>query len=96
MIRYKFLSDPNRKWCFMDLVTNHQTGKLRETALFSVVGKITLTWAMVYSTLHEKFNFELWSAYGVLVIGHEIWKANQNQAQQKLDREATSADKPTI
>jgi len=85
----RFLTDPNRKWCFMDLVTNHQTGKLRETALFSVVCKTAMTIAFLYQVFKEgaTFNEGLWMIYGGYLIAHEVYKAKQNQDQQKLDKE---------
>lgn len=71
----------------MDLVTDHQTGKLRETALWSNLGKATLTWALVYETLHSGLTEWLVFAYGGIVILHEASARYFNQRQQTLDKD---------
>jgi hypothetical protein len=85
-----------RKWCVMDLVVSHQTGKLRETAVWSNIGKLAMTWAFVYTVYQGKAAFSegLWLAYGMLVIGHEVVKAKQNQDQQRLDKENATITHP--
>lgn len=76
-----------RKWCVMDLVTDHQTGKLRETAVWSNVGKGTLTWAVVYQTLHNGLTEWLVLAFGGIVVLHESATRLLNQRQQNMDKE---------
>ena len=78
-----------RKWCVMDLVVDHKTGKLRETAVWSNVGKAAMTWAFVYTVLQQKANFNetLWLAFGSIVILHELGARWFNQKQQSLDKE---------
>jgi len=87
-----FLDYPGRKWCLMDMVTNHQTGKLRETAFFSVLGKFSVLWAYIKYVTAQ--NYETMTAVmaGILIV-HEVVKAYQNQQQQKLDK--TNATQPT-
>lgn len=81
-----------RKWCVMDLVTDHQTGKLRETALWSNIGKGAMTWAFVYTVFYAKggFSESLWLAFGSIVVLHEMGARYFNQKQQALD-----ANKPS-
>ena len=75
-----------RKWCFLDLVTDHQTGKLRETAVWSNVGKCAMTWAFVYTVLRGNGSEWLWAAYGGIVVMHETAARFFNQRQQTLDK----------
>ena len=79
-----------RRWCVMDLVADHQTGKLRETALWSNIGKAAMTWAFVYTVYFAKGGFSelLWVAYGSIVVAHELTSRYFNQKQQLLDKEA--------
>ena len=76
-------------WHFIDLVTNHQTGKLRESAFWVNVGKASMTVGFWYTVFKEgaTFNSELWLIYGGYLLGHEALKAQQNQKQQILDKE---------
>lgn len=79
----------SRKWCLMDLVTDHQTGKLRETAVWSNIGKAAMTWAFVYTVFYAKGTFSelLWVAYGSIVVAHELSARYFNQRQQLLDKD---------
>ena len=78
-----------RKWAIMDLVTNHQTGKIRETAFWSNVCKASMTAGFWYQVFKEggEFNAGLWGIYGGYLIAHEVVKAKQNQDQQRLDKQ---------
>ena len=78
-----------RKWCVMDLVVDHQTGKLRETALWSNIGKAVMTWGFIYTVFYSKGNFSelLWVAYGSIVVIHEATARYLNQKQQVLNKE---------
>lgn len=87
----KWLNDPNRKWCFMDLVTNHQTGKLRETALWTNAFKLAVL--ITYCRFVNATNFETMTfVAGGLLIGHEVIKAKQSQDQQKLEKEVSRVE----
>ena len=77
----------SRRWCFMDLVTDHQTGKLRETALWSNVGKLAMTWAFVFTVWKGGSSEWLWVAYGAIVVLHEASARFYNQRQQQLDKQ---------
>lgn len=78
-----------RRWCLLDLVIDHQTGKLRETAVWSNIGKAVMTWAFIYTVLQQKANFNelLWLAYGSIVVLHEMGARFFNQRQQTLDKQ---------
>lgn len=82
-----WLDNPDRKWCIRDMFVDHQTGRLRETAVWSSVCKICMTWAFVYSVLHEHFNELLWVAYGSIMLGHEAYARYMNQRQHQMDKE---------
>ena len=73
-----------RKWCFMDLVVDHQTGKLRETALWSNAGKAAILWE--YARYVNATNYETFTGVmaGILVI-HETVARFMNQRQQGID-----------
>ena len=79
------------EWHFRDLVTDHQTGKLRETAVWSNVGKAAMTWGFVYTVFYAKgaFSEALWIAYGAIVVAHEMGARYFNQKQQVIDKDKT-------
>lgn len=79
-----------RRWYIMDLVTNHQTGRLRETAFWSNVCKASATWAYLKYVRAENFETMTAVLVGALIV-HEVVKAKQNQDQQKLDKELPNA-----
>lgn len=76
-----------RLWCVMDLVVDHQTGKLRETAVWSNTGKAVMTWAFCYTIWTGHSSEWLWVAYGSIVVLHEATARYFNQRQQVLDKE---------
>jgi drug/metabolite transporter superfamily protein YnfA len=71
----------------MDLVTDATTGRLRESAVWSNVGKLCMTWAFIFTILHDKGSEWLWMAYGGIVVTHELAARFFNQRQQQLDKE---------
>ncbi len=70
-----------------DLVLDHQTGKLRETAVWSNVGKLVLTWAFIHEIWGGHTSEWLWLTYGAIVVLHEASARFFNQRQQKIDKE---------
>ena len=78
-------------WHFRDLVVDHKTGKLRETAVWSNICKASMTWAFIYTVYQSKATFSelLWVAYGSVALGHEAYSRFMNQRQQKMDKETT-------
>ena len=78
-----------RKWCIMDLLTDPQTGKLRETKLWS--NAIKLAVFISYLRYVTATNFETMTAVAAgILIGHELIKTKQNQDQQRLTKEGGS------
>ncbi len=77
------------EWHLRDLVTDHKTGKLRETAVWSNIGKASMTWAFIYTVFYAKGSFSelLWVAYGSIVVAHELTARYFNQKQQVLDKD---------
>lgn len=78
-----------RQWCFRDLVVDHKTGRLRESAVWSVVGKAAMTWAFVHTNWIGKGSEWLWVAYGVIVVGHASVERILNMRQQNMDKGTT-------
>lgn len=60
-------------WQLRDLFVDHATGKVRESKVWSNIGKAAMTWAFVYTIWLAKGNFNetLWLAYGAIMCGHE-------------------------
>ena len=76
-----------RKWCVMDLVCDHTTGKLRETLLWSNLFKASTL--IAYCRFVNADNFEMMTlAAGSLFLAHEGFSRVMNQRQQKIDKEA--------
>ena len=76
-------------WHFMDLVTDERTGRLRETKLWSNIGKAVMTFAFVLVTVRGAGTEWLWLTYGGVVVLHELGARHYNQAQQKINKEPT-------
>lgn len=74
-----------RKWCVMDLVVDHRTGKLRESAVWSNVGKAAMTGAFVYTVASGHGSEWLWIAYGGIVVAHASVERVLGQRQQGID-----------
>ena len=86
----------SRKWCVMDLVVDHRTGKLRESAVWSNVGKASMTWAFVYTVMGGHGSEWLWIAYGGLVVAHASVERVLNQKQQAIDSSAPSTTTTSV
>lgn len=77
---------PTRQWCVMDLVTDHVTGKMRETLLWSNLFKACAL--VAYSRFVSADNFELMTlTAGGIFLAHEGFSRIMNQRQQKLEKE---------
>ena len=74
-------------WHLRDLVTDERTGRLRETKLWSNIGKAAMTFAFILVTVRGAGTEWLWLTYGGVVVLHELGARHYNQAQQKLDKE---------
>lgn len=74
------------KWHYSDLVTDHKSGLLRETSVWSNIGKAAMTVAFLYVVYKGKSSQWLWLAYGGVVVAHESVSRVLNQKQQALDK----------
>jgi hypothetical protein len=74
-------------WHLMDLLTDERTGRLRETKLWSNIGKAAMTFAFAVVTWRGAGTEWLWAMYGGVVVLHELGAKYLNQQQQKLDKE---------
>jgi len=81
-----------RRWCVMDLVTDATTGRLRETAVWSNIGKASMTWAFCYAVAKGAAGEWLWLAYGAIVVVHEASARFFNQRAQQIEQ--TQEKKP--
>ena len=61
-----------RRWCLGDLVADHQTGKLRETLVWSNVGKAIAAWALVHNVLKGTDTESLWLIVLGVLTAHEL------------------------
>lgn len=77
------------QWHWRDLFTDHQTGKLRETAIWSNAGKGAMTIGFLYAVFTGHSSEWLWATYGGVVVLHEVAARVMNQKQQKIDKEPT-------
>lgn len=81
-------------WHLRDLIVDHQTGRLRETALWSNVGKAMMTAAFGWQTYHSSLTEWYVAAYGAAVIFHELAARHYNQKQQLIDKDHPNAEPP--
>ena len=77
-------------WHLRDLFVDHATGRLRESKLWSNVGKAAMTWAFCYAVYKGQNTDWLWTAYGVPVLGHEFVTRMLNQKER-----VPNANQPT-
>lgn len=73
------------KWHWRDLFVDHQTGKLRESALWINIGKAALTFGFLWVVVNGESSDWLWLTYGGVIVGHELGARVMNQKQQKLN-----------
>lgn len=76
-----------RAWHLRDLVTDSKTGRLRETLIWSNIGKAAMTFAFLLATIRGATTEWLWLTYGGVVVLHELGSRHYIQAQQRLDKE---------
>lgn len=81
-----------RKWCLMDLVTDHINGKLRETQVFSIAFKIGALWA--YCRYVTAANYETMTLVaGGIFLAHEGFSRIMNQRVQVQQQAAAVENK---
>ena len=76
-----------RLWHLRDLFTDHQTGKLRETSLWSNIGKFAMTFSFIFLTIKGSLTEWYVAAYGGVVVLHEMGAKYLNQRQQQVDKQ---------
>ena len=74
-----------RRWCFLDLVVDHRSGKLRETAVWSNVGKAAMTVAFLWVVYRGGSSEWLWLTYGGVVVFHETAARVMNRKDREQD-----------
>lgn len=81
------------RWKWSDLVVDHQTGRLRESSVWSNIGKAAMTWGFCYVVWKGRSDEFLWLTYGVVVVGAEIGARLLNQKQQALNESLPKPEK---
>lgn len=77
-----FAEKRKRLWCFMDIVTDHVTGKLRESAMWSNIFKGGVFWA--YLKFVSATNYETMTMVAAgIIIGHDLANRGINLAVNK-------------
>jgi hypothetical protein len=72
-----------RRWSVSDLFTDHVTGKLRETATWSNLGKMAVLYEYLRVTSETNFESTTGVMAGILIF-HELAARYFNQRQQTL------------
>ena len=76
-------------WNIRDLFVDHNTGRLRESKLWSNIGKGAMTVAFVWVIYKGGSSEWLWITYGTIVCGHEIATRFMNQREQTTKEPTT-------
>ena len=71
-----------RRWCFMDLVTDPVSGRLRETAVWSSAGKASLLWGFFWQLHHGGVSEWYAGIFVGAVIFHELGSRLLSNRQQ--------------
>lgn len=71
-------------WHIRDLFTDETGGRLRETKVWSNVGKGVMTWGFVYAILRGGNSEWIWTTYGSIVVLHELGSRYLNQQKDKV------------
>jgi hypothetical protein len=77
----------SRPWKFTDLVCDAKTGRLRETLLWSNVGKAIAAWALVYNVLHQSDTEMLWLIVMGILTAHELLSRYLSQRLPQLPKQ---------
>lgn len=76
-----------KQWHLRDLFTDERSGKLRETKVWSNIGKAAMTVAFVRVTWEGAGTEWLWLTFGGVVVLHELGSKMLNQKQQQIDKD---------
>lgn len=69
----KFVERRARRWCVTDLVTDPYSGKLKETLLWSNLGKLSALVWFSWKCYHDKDSVELWLVVMVVLTAHAMF-----------------------
>ena len=67
-----FVERRGRRWCFTDLITDHKTGKMRETLFWSNIGKAAALGGFAYKVNAGTDTDTLWAIVMGVLTAHEI------------------------
>lgn len=68
-----FVEKRARRWCFLDLVTDSYNGKLKETLLWSNLGKASALVWFSWKCYHDTDSPELWLIVMVVLTAHAMF-----------------------
>ncbi len=77
-------------WHIRDLFVDHNTGRIRESKVWSNVGKAAMTVAFCWVIYKGGSSEWLWITYGTIVCGHEIATRIMNQREHPAPKEPTA------
>lgn len=75
-----------RKWCFMDMVTDAATGRLSESKIWANIGKGVMCWVLIAESIGGNPTEVLLMWFGIIVLGHELgarFLTNKHAAAQQ-------------
>ncbi len=76
-----------RKWSLRDLITDWQTGKLRETLIWSNTGKAAMLYGFMYQLYHDQLTEWYAGIFVGAVIFHELTSRLVSQREHAADQE---------
>lgn len=76
-----------RKWHWRDLFTDHKTGVLVETKLWSNVGKFLMSVAFVIVVWRGASTEYHWAMFGGVVVLHDLGTRYQRYKERQQDKE---------
>jgi len=75
-------------WHWRDLFVDHQTGKLRETLIWSNLGKVGLSIWFGTDIYYRTATTDQAMVFASIVVLHELGSRFFNQRQQVIDKDA--------
>ena len=84
------------QWHLRDLFTDHKTGKLRETLLWSNIGKATAVWGLIYNVVHHTDTEWHWLIVLGVTTAHELLSRYLNQKLPPLPKSMDPSATQTI
>lgn len=73
-VKPEYTGQNRRKWpCLLDMVCDARTGKLRETLVFSVLGKVAALYWFSIKCYHDRDSWELWALVMCVLTAHAMF-----------------------